>query len=148
MQILPDGTRIDHTDTDKYYRDDEGRTRIQHNDGSGVIHDPPQNENGTGIHILPARIDAKEEDPGVAVVNGVTARGTGTTTTIEAGRSGNDQPVRIVTERWYSTELQLDIKTVISDPRYGETIDQMKDIQQGPRDEGLFRHPTPGRPVK
>src|ERR1700679_157861 len=28
VQILADGTRVENTDTDKFYRDDEGRTRI------------------------------------------------------------------------------------------------------------------------
>jgi hypothetical protein len=78
----------------------------------------------------------------------VTAQGSRTTTTIPRGQIGNDRPIQIVSERWYSADLQMNVKTISRDPRYGETICQLTDIQQGDRDAALFRHPTPARPQK
>jgi hypothetical protein len=163
VRILADGTRLENTDTDKFYRDDEGRTRIQRKDGSGMIHDPAQavpdqiTPNGDVLHNLPARYDGPppapaatpdvfEEDLGDSLVNGVIARGSRTTTTVPPGQIGNDRPIRLVSERWYSTDLQIAVKTIDSDPRYGETTWQLIDIHPGPQDSALFRHPTPGHP--
>jgi hypothetical protein len=174
IQILADGTRIENTDTGKFYRDDQGRTRTQRKDGSAVIHDPAQavpdqvTPNGDVLHNLPARYDGPppplpeqrnapgpaatpdvlEEDLGSSLVNGVTARGSRTTTVVPPGQIGNDRPVRIVSERWYSTDLQITVKSIDSDPRYGETTSQLTDIHPGPQDSSLFRHPTPGHPVR
>jgi len=176
IQILADGTTIENTETDKFYRDGEGRTRIQRNDGSAVIHDPAQgvpnqvSPDGRVLHILPAVYDGRppaesterngtataespvavyeEEDLGSQSVNGVMARGSRTTTTIPVGQIGNDRPLRVVSERWYSTDLQIDVKTINSDPRYGETTYQLKDIRQGVQDGALFRHPTSAQPQK
>jgi len=180
IQILADGTRIENTDTGKFYRDDEGRTRIQRKDGSAVIHDPMRavpdqvTPNGDVLHNLPARYDGPppppaeqgnvaeqrnapgsaatpdvvEEDLGASLVNGVTARGSRTTTIVPPGQIGNDRPIRIVSERWYSTDLQITIKSIDTDPRYGETTWQLTDIHTGPQDSALFRHPTPGHPAR
>src|SRR4051812_10561868 len=41
-QTLGDGTHIDKTETDKYYRDNEGRTRIERDNGSSVMISDPQ----------------------------------------------------------------------------------------------------------
>jgi hypothetical protein len=35
------------------------------------------------------------------------------------------RPIDIVSERWYSTELQMSIKTVECDPRHGEITYQV-----------------------
>jgi hypothetical protein len=173
VQILADGTRIENTETAKFYRDSEGRTRIQRMDGSGVIHDPLQGgpdqvgPDGSVRHNLPARYDGPppieaaeqgriptqespvavdEEDLGSQSVNGVIAHGSRTTTTIPVGQIGNDRPIRIVSERWYSTDLQMNVKTISSDPRYGETTYQLTDIHQGVQNAALFRHPTSAHP--
>jgi hypothetical protein len=173
VQTLADGTRIENTETDKLYRDEEGRTRIQRMDGSGVIYDPVHgapdlvSPDGRVRHNLPARYDGPpptqageqakiatpespvtvyEEDLGSQPVNGVTAHGLRTTTTIPVGQIGNDRPIHIISESWYSPDLQIDVKTVSSDPRYGETTYQLKDIHQGAQSPALFRHPTSARP--
>src|SRR5215472_15356057 len=42
VQTLGDGTKIENTDSDKYFRDDQGRTRIERSNGAVIIHDPVQ----------------------------------------------------------------------------------------------------------
>ncbi|HSK65178.1 MAG TPA: hypothetical protein VK893_15095, partial [Pyrinomonadaceae bacterium] len=58
-----------------------------------------------------------KEQLGKQVIEGVEAEGTRTTITIPAGEIGNDRPIEIVSERWYSPELQLVVMTRHSDPR-------------------------------
>jgi hypothetical protein len=42
---------------------------------------------------------------GTQTINGVSAQGTRTTRTIPAGEMGNEKPIVIVTERWYSARV-------------------------------------------
>ena len=47
------------------------------------------------------------EELGHPDVEGVTATGTRTTTTIPAGAIGNVQPIKVVAEQWFSADLQV-----------------------------------------
>src|ERR1700733_11727828 len=40
LQVLGDGTRIENTDTNRLYRDSEGRTRVEEMNGTVSIYDP------------------------------------------------------------------------------------------------------------
>jgi hypothetical protein len=40
LQVLADGTRIENTQSEKFYRDDAGRTRLERQDGTVIIQDP------------------------------------------------------------------------------------------------------------
>jgi len=208
VQTLGDGTRIETKTTDKFYRDDQGRTRIEREDGTVTIEDPVAGasaefnaggkivrsskfkgenisnysysfttssdeagavdkeklkaEANARLHLQMAKMattvdvvtkDAvvkedklkaesrKEENLGVQSTNGILADGTRTTTTIPQGQIGNDRPINIVAERWYSTDLQMLIKSVNKDPRFGETTYELTNIQQGALDPALFKIP-------
>ena len=56
---------------------------------------------------------------GTRSIEGVTAEGTRTTSTIAAGAIGNVMPIEVVTERWYSRELQMAVLISRQDPRSG-----------------------------
>src|ERR1035437_8971905 len=49
----------------------------------------------------------KTEQLGTKTINGLQAVGTRMTRTIAAGEIGNQNPIEVVTERWYSSDLQL-----------------------------------------
>lgn len=84
---------------------------------------------------------ASKEDLGQQVIEGVTANGTRETITIPAGAIGNDQPIKIVSEHWYSPELQMDVMTRHDDPRFGETIYKLTNIDQSEPAATLFHVP-------
>jgi len=86
--------------------------------------------------------DAKTEQLGNMFIEGVQAQGTRTTTTIPAGDIGNDRPITIVDERWYSPDLQMTIMTKHSDPRSGETNFQLKNINRSSPPPTLFEVPS------
>jgi hypothetical protein len=79
---------------------------------------------------------------GTQAVNGVQADGTRYTRTIAAGAIGNQNPIVITTERWYSPDLQTVVLTKRSDPRMGETTTQLTNIQRSEPDASLFQVPS------
>jgi TonB family protein len=84
---------------------------------------------------------AKAESLGKQLVEGVQAEGTRTTVTIAAGEIGNDLPISIVNERWYSPELETVVMSRQSDPRFGETIYRLTNIDRSEPDKSLFEVP-------
>jgi len=100
---------------------------------------------GANVYFYSDKADAREtktESLGTQSVEGVMAEGTRTTTTIPAGHIGNEQPIEIVSERWYSQELQAVVKTVNSDPRTGTTTYRLTNIQRSEPSPVLFQVPS------
>ena len=86
--------------------------------------------------------DSKTEQLGNMYIEGVQAQGTRTTITIPAGDIGNDRPINIVDEQWYSADLQMTIMTKHSDPRSGETSFALKNINRSSPPPTLFEVPS------
>ncbi|MGA7187914.1 MAG: hypothetical protein WBY66_05400 [Candidatus Acidiferrales bacterium] len=78
---------------------------------------------------------------GTQTIGGVSAQGTRYTRTIPAGAIGNTKPIVVVSERWYSPDLQMVVMTKRSDPRSGDTTFQMTDVQLGEPAASLFQVP-------
>jgi hypothetical protein len=83
-----------------------------------------------------------KEQLGKQMIEGVEAEGTRTTVTIAAGEIGNERPIEIVSERWYSPELQLVVMTRNSDPRTGETTYKLTNINRSEPAKSLFEVPS------
>ena len=83
-----------------------------------------------------------KEQLGKQIIEGVEAEGTRTTVTIPAGEIGNERPIEIVNERWYSPELQLMVMTRQSDPRTGETTYKLTNINRTEPAKSLFEVPS------
>jgi hypothetical protein len=83
-----------------------------------------------------------KEDLGTQTIEGVPATGTRVTITIPAGHIGNERPIEIVDERWYSKDLQAFVMTRHSDPRSGETVYRLTDISRTEPDHSLFQVPA------
>ena len=65
--------------------------------------------------------DAVTTDLGTQLIDGVPAKGTKYARTIPAGSVGNDAPIIITTETWFSPDLKILLMTKSNDPRVGET---------------------------
>lgn len=209
VQTLGDGTRIENKETNKIYRDDQGRTRIERSNGSVMIQDPnegavaetgPQGETARRAVYTrrvagpatadveagrPMKIEAERKadiavvsgrsaafgkgeeqgnvlylsgaiggpvtqiamDPpkattlGFQNIGGVSAEGTRSVIEIPAGQIGNNRPIQVINERWYSNDLQMTVKTLNSDPRFGDTTYELTNIVQGAQDPALFVMP-------
>jgi hypothetical protein len=86
--------------------------------------------------------NAKKESLGKQTIEGVEAEGTRFTTTITAGEVGNELPINIVNENWYSEELQTVIMTRFSDPRFGESTYRLTNINRSEPARSLFELPS------
>jgi hypothetical protein len=84
----------------------------------------------------------KKEDLGTQTINGVAAQGTRYTRTIPVGQIGNDKPITIVNERWYSADLQVVVKSTRTDPRFGSTTYTLTNIQRQAPAATLFTVPS------
>jgi hypothetical protein len=85
---------------------------------------------------------AKTEDLGTQVVQGVSAQGKRITRTIPAGKEGNEKEIDIVTETWYSPDLQVVVMSKTSDPRFGDSLYQLNAITRTEPDPALFAVPS------
>jgi hypothetical protein len=84
----------------------------------------------------------KKESLGTQTINGVLAEGTRTTRTIPAGQIGNEKPLQVVSERWYSPDLQIVVKSTRTDPRFGTTTYTVTNIQRTEPAATLFTVPS------
>ena len=108
---------------------------------------PPPVGPGGDVQIFYQRFDREEqsgqsESLGTQVIEGAKAEGTRITETIPAGSIGNDQPIQIVTERWYSPDLQMVVMSKRSDPRVGETTFRLTNINRAEPAATLFQVPA------
>ena len=111
-----------------------------------VIAPPPPPPGGDAerieFHTSHTKREAKTEKLEARSFDGVMAEGTRTTMTIPAGEIGNEQPIQVVDERWYSPELQVVIMTRHSDPRAGETTYRLTNISRAEPSAALFQVPS------
>lgn len=85
--------------------------------------------------------ETRTEELGTQNIEGVTAEGTRTITTIPADAIGNERPIEIVYEKWYSNELQLVVMSKHNDPRFGEQTYRLTNITRSEPDPSLFSPP-------
>jgi hypothetical protein len=81
------------------------------------------------------------EDLGEQVLEGLLVQGTRMTDTIPAGAMGNERPIEIVTERWYSKDIDALVLQRFADPRVGETVYQLVNVVRGDPSPDLFQVP-------
>ena len=95
---------------------------------------------------------AKTEDLGTQVIQGISAQGKRVTRGIPAGQEGNEKEIDVVTETWFSPDLQVLVMSKTSDPRFGESTYQLNAITRAEPDPSLFAVPSDytvkeGRPM-
>jgi hypothetical protein len=78
------------------------------------------------------------EDLGERNIEGVVAKGTRVTHTIPEGKIGNDRPIKITSERWYSAELGTLVMTKTNDPMSGNVTYKLTNISRAEPDPSLF----------
>ena len=76
------------------------------------------------------------------MIEGVNAEGTRNVSTIAAGAIGNDRPIQVTNESWYSEELQMMVMSKHSDPRTGDESFRLTNIRRGEPAAYLFQAPA------
>jgi hypothetical protein len=86
--------------------------------------------------------DVAKEDLGTRNIEGVDCNGTRQTMTIPAGAVGNEKPISIVTETWFSPAIAAVVESTTDDPRYGKTTYQLTNVQLSEPARSLFEPPA------
>jgi hypothetical protein len=79
---------------------------------------------------------------GSKTMEGLLVQGTQFTRTIPAGRIGNAQPIHVVSTRWYSSELNVNVRTENADPSQGSTVTSLTNVSRGEPDPTFFQLPA------
>ena len=91
---------------------------------------------------IPPDLKPVEEQLGTRQIDGVTATGRRSATTIPAGRIGNDRAIQIVEEQWESPELNMVVSSRFSDPRTGVVEYRLTNINRSEPRADLFAVPS------
>jgi hypothetical protein len=82
------------------------------------------------------------ENLGDQTIDGIHVTGTRMTHTIPAGKMGNEKPITVTSERWYSPELKATVTTKHNDPWAGELKTELKNVSASEPDASLFAVPA------
>ncbi|MBS1809943.1 MAG: TonB family protein [Acidobacteria bacterium] len=98
---------------------------------------------GQDVHFFSnKKYETKKESLGKQNIEGIECDGTRSITTIPAGEMGNELPINITTESWYSPELEVTVLRKFNDPRYGEDIHRLTNINRSEPAKELFEVPA------
>jgi hypothetical protein len=92
--------------------------------------------------VAEGREEREEQSLGTQTIEGVAARGSRTKTTYRPNTIGNNAPVELVVETWYSPELQVVVMGKRSDPRVGDITYRLVNIKRGEPPASLFEVPA------
>jgi hypothetical protein len=108
---------------------------------------PPDARGGVMFNRMEAMAGMPAEKPvveslGTQFMEGIAVEGTRTTLTIPAGQIGNELPISIVSERWFSPDLKVLVMSRQSDPRFGETTYRLTNLTRAEPSPQLFEIPA------
>lgn len=109
------------------------------------LHPPrPQPVDTVGAAPMPKPFgeNVVSESLGTKTILGLPATGTRVTRTIPAGQIGNAKAISVVTERWVSTDLQIPLSTMHTDPMMGSMTTTVTSVTRGEPDATLFQVPS------
>jgi hypothetical protein len=120
---------------------DEAPVKVE----KGIMIDGSNPPGGRGLRHTVVRVEtetySQSESLGTQMIEGVQAEGTRTRETIPSGAIGNDSPIEIVSERWYSPELEVVVRSSHNDPMTGENVYTLQNIKRGEPSQSLFQVP-------
>ncbi|HMT09408.1 MAG TPA: EF-hand domain-containing protein [Pyrinomonadaceae bacterium] len=98
------------------------------------------------------RVDAKTESLGEREIEGVRAVGTREMFEIPANQLGSSKPMQVVTEVWFSPDLQVIVMSKHTDPIAGEHVFRLVNIRRTEPAAALFEAPADykvvGKPMR
>jgi hypothetical protein len=86
--------------------------------------------------------NVKTDDLGAQVIDSLALQGKRVTRTIPAAQASSDRDIEVVTETWYSADLQMVVVSKTSDPRFGDSVYKLTNISRAEPDPSLFTVPS------
>jgi len=103
--------------------------------------DHPKRPAGEAVKEMLSK-NVQRDQLGNKTISGFEASGEKVTRTIPAGEIGNEKPIEVVTERWFSSDLQLPVLLVHTDPLMGTATTKVTSVTRGEPDASLFQVPS------
>jgi hypothetical protein len=75
-------------------------------------------------------------------IDGLKVTGSRLEFTIDAGEVGNQQPITVRTDQWFSPDLGVVVSSTHNDPMIGETTYRLEQISRAEPDPSLFAVPA------
>lgn len=97
---------------------------------------------GHGNGDLARNIQPETKGLGDRTIEGVAAVGARVLAVIPAGQIGNEKPLTVTSEAWYSSELRIIVMSKVSDPVTGDTTFQLTHLRRGEPSSDLFEVPA------
>ncbi|MGA8593822.1 MAG: hypothetical protein WB676_03680 [Bryobacteraceae bacterium] len=97
--------------------------------------------------VLPPQLCAigtkgSHESLGTKTIDGLVVEGSRIMTVLPEGAVGNNRPITIVSESWFSPDLRETIESTHSDPRSGDSVTRLTNIDRNNLDPSLFEVPA------
>lgn len=84
----------------------------------------------------------QHEDLGISNTQGVETHGYRETTTFNPGVMGNDKPLVVTREFWYSPQLAVNLISTVDEPMTGKQVFTAKELSTAEPDASLFEVPA------
>lgn len=97
---------------------------------------------GPDAHTQRSSDTMQEQNLGSKTIDGIQAEGRRITKTIAAGEIGNEKPIEVLSERWFSTDLQIPMLVTHSDPVMGTVTTKVTSVTRGEPEASLFQVPS------
>jgi len=81
------------------------------------------------------------DDLGLETIQGTGTHGYRTTITYNPGTMGNDAPMVITREFWFSLDLGIDLSSMVDNPQSGKQLFTVKELSTSEPDPALFKVP-------
>lgn len=94
-----------------------------------------------GMAAPAEKLEESSESLGRQTIAGVSAEGTRRTMTIPADAMGNERPIEITRERWFSPDLQIVLRSKQTDPRFGVTTYEVNKLDRASPPPSIFEVP-------
>lgn len=146
---IPGETKIflENPSTNSFWVMDPGEKTTRHM--TNITYKKIQHEDAANHPLGPATLPKLDESRDIVTTNlgqktiqGVPCNGKRDTITIPAGQIGNEQPIVIVTETWFSPAIEAVVSSTTNDPRFGQTTYQLQNIKLGEPASQLFEPPA------
>lgn len=111
----------------------------------GAVPLPPLPDAGPIVFARQAALpktSVRTENLGNQTIEGLVATGTRRIETIPAGAIGNEAPIEMTIENWFSPALQLTVKSIHTDPRIGQITETLTNLNRVEPDPALFQVPA------
>jgi hypothetical protein len=139
--IIVDGKPLDPKQVEEMINKAKAAGKVE-GDNVFVMSGEPGAHTMMAAPVLRRMAAPNSEQLGKKNVEGVIAEGTRSVQTIPVGDIGNDRPIEVVNEHWYSEEIQMTVMTRRSDPRTGEETFRLTNIRRGDPPAYLFQAPA------